>query len=526
MSNICNSATGRAWGPGVAGRIGRRALTAAVALLLAGAATSPVLAQAAGAQQGTTLTWSHPQEPPNWNYWATGASALTMPTFHNVLEPLVEQMGDGSVEPLLATEWTVSDDGLTYTFTLREAKFHDGSDLDAGDVVYSLLKNKESPQAPIRTPLASLASAEAVDARTVKLTLSKPSQRLLKELGLGAGVIVPENFHEEHDLASEMIGTGPYVFGAYRPDVDLKLSRFEDYWGEKPYFTEVTHRFIPDETAAINALLTGEIDMIASIFGEGLDRIETVTQDGKFKALIPAPMETNYIFLSTRVPALKDIRVRQAIAHAINREDYLEGAQSGYGKTTCQWVVPFTEPWNSDYCPYPYDPEKARALLAEAGQSNLTLDFPFITVAEHPVIKDIMVAHLADVGVTLDTRAMDLATWLEQVNTNGDYEISNLTSNVKAEAFVCGGRRQPNGMPNSEVCSEAFDALAAKSDTILDPAEYVAAMAEMTKAFADDAWVIPIHAKSTPTLTRADLVGHKPYRYRIEMDLRHLRWAN
>lgn len=466
----------------------------------------------AGAQsRGTTLTWSHPQEPPNWNYWATAASALSVPTFHNIQEPLVERLGDGTILPLLAESWEISDHGLTYVFRLRAGvKFHDGSELDAEDVVHSLQKNKDSPQAITSTPLASVIGIEAVDPLTVRLTLSQPSQRLLTMLGHAAGIIVPAGSHETMDLNTQMIGTGPYVFGEYRPDVHLKLVRFEDYWGEKPFFTEITHRFIADETAAINALLAGEIDMVASVFGEGLDRIGTVAQDPRFKVIVPDPYETNYIFLSTRHEPLRDIGVRQAIAHAIQREDYLEAAQGGFGKTTCLWVVPFSEPWNSDYCPYPYDPERSRALLREAGHANLTLDFPFVNVAEHPVIKDIMVAHLADVGITLNVRTLDLATWLAQVFTDGDYQISNVTAGVTAESFVCGGGWEPLGRPHSMECVAEFDELARTSDAIVDRDEYIKAMARMTAAFAESAWVIPIHAKSTPTLTRADLVGHKP----------------
>jgi len=493
---------------------------AAVATLALASVVAPAFAETK-----TDLVWSHPQEPPNWNYWQTGASALTVPTFLNVLQPLVEKLGDGTVAPLLAESWEISDDGLEYTFHLREAKFHDGTDLDAGDVVYSLKKNQESPQAKTNTPLRPVVTIEAVDDRTVKLVLSQPSQRLLGELGLMSGIVVPDGAHEALDLNSEMIGTGPYVFGEYRPDVHLILDRFEDYWGDKPFFEKVTHRFIPDETAAINALLAGELDMVVSVFGEGLDRLSAFDSDDRFKVIVPDPFETNYMFLSTNVESLRDIRVRQAIAHGIRRDDYLYGAQSGYGKTTCQWVVPFSEPWNNDYCPYPYDPEKSRELLKEAGQEGLELDFPFITVAEHPVIKDIVVAQLAEVGITLNARALDLATWLEQVNRNGDYEFSNLTSNVTAESFVCGGGRQPLGRPDTVECDTEFDDLVARSDSVLDADEYIETMAAMTARFAESAWVIPIHAKSTPTLTRADLVGHKPYRFRIEMDLRNLRWA-
>lgn len=477
------------------------------------------------AQDKTTVTWSHPQEPPNWDFLNTAATALTAPVLNNVLETLVERLGDGTVVPLLAESWEVSDDGLEYVFKIREAKFHDGSDLDAGDVVYSLTKNKDSRLAITKGPLAPVESIEAIDDRTVKLTLSVPSQRLLGELGITSGIIVPENFHEEHDATSEMISTGPYVFGEYRPDVHLTMDRFEDYWGEKPYFEHIVHRFIPDETAAINALLAGELDMVASIFGPGLDRVASVDQTDGFKAVIPAPDPVNWVFLSTKHPALKDIRVRQAIAHAINRDDILAAGQSGYGETICQHVVPFTEPWNNGYCPYPYDPEKSRQLLKEAGHENLTLDFPYLTIAEFPVIRDVLEVQMADVGITLKSRGLDLATWLEQVFRNGDFDFSNITGVAKAESNVCGGGRQPLGGADSESCVEEFDELVRTSDALLDRGEYLDAMARMVKALSDSAWVIPIHAKSTPTLAREELVGHKGYRYRAQMDARKLRWV-
>ena len=172
-------------------------------------------------------------------------------------EPLVEVLEDGSLAPLLATSWDISDDGLTVTFNIREAKFSDGTSLDAEDVVYSLLKNKESPLAQLSVPLRAIDSVTALDDRTVQLSLSAPSRRLLRELGKRAGVIVPKGAFETLDVAREVVGTGPYVFAEYNPGVDVKLLRNDDYWGEAPYFEKVTHRFIPNETAAINALLAG-----------------------------------------------------------------------------------------------------------------------------------------------------------------------------------------------------------------------------------------------------------------------------
>jgi len=506
-------------------RGGLRTLLLVLPLAAFGLAAAPAAAQTA-AERGTALIWSHPQEPPNWNYWQTGNSALKVPVFHNVLEPLVEKLGDGSVGPLLAESWTISDDGLEYVFVLREAKFHDGTTLDAADVVYSLLKNKESPQAPMKTPLAPVASVEALDDRTVKLTLSVPSQRLLGELGQDSGVIVPENAYETYDLNTRAIGTGPYVFSELRPDVHVQLVRFAEYWGELPYFETITHRFISDETAAINALLAGDIHMIATVLGEGLDRIETLAQNRDYQVILPAPIEINYVMLGTQNPILQDRRVRQAIAHAIEREEVVIGGQSGFAEPICTFVVPFTEPWNTGYCPYEYDQDKARALLAEAGHPNLTLDFPHHMVAEHPAIKEVLAAQFANVGIKVNTKPLDLANFGQQVNQDGLFDLTNVTTGAKAEAFVCKGGRQPFGRANAALCDEAFDALVGASDSVLGREAYVAAMTEMVKVFADSAWVIPLHSKSSPTVARADLTGFKGYRYRLEMDARKLRWAD
>src|SRR5690606_10161628 len=149
-------------------------------------------------------------------------------------------------------------------------------DLDAADVVYSLEKNIASPSSNVANPLAGVDTVEAVDDRTVLVRLTRPSQGFLQAVSMNAGIIVPDGFHENHEPESEMIGTGPYTFGAYRPDVDLTLERFADYWGELPFFEKITWRFIPDETAALNALEAGDVDMVGAVLGEGIDRIASL----------------------------------------------------------------------------------------------------------------------------------------------------------------------------------------------------------------------------------------------------------
>ncbi|WP_323012877.1 ABC transporter substrate-binding protein [Devosia sp.] len=497
----------------------RRGLISAVALV--------ALAVPALAESKTSLVVSHPQEPPNWNYLVTSSSAIFVPNFINVVQPLVELLEDASAGPMLAESWEISEDGKQITFKLREANFHDGSTLDAGDVIYSLAKNKDSSVAAISVPLSVIEKMEAVDERTVRLSLSAPSQRLLKALGEAAGIIVPEGAYETYDPAVTMIGTGPYTFGEYVPDVHLQLNRFDGYWGEKPFFETITQRFISDETAATNALLAGEIDAVGAVLGEGLDRVESIAAQDRFDVLLPSPVEVSFVFLSTQNEALRNDKVRQAIAYGIDREALLLAGQSGYGRPMCQHIVPSAEPWNDGYCPYPYDPAKARALLAEAGYANgLTLDFPFLTVAEFPALKEVLVALMGDIGITLDTRPLDLATWLEQVWRGESYQFSNLTGGGKIDGFECGAGTEPLGKASSaDFCIPEFDTLIDTADAILGRDEYIAAMSKMARIFADAAWEIPLYAKSAPTLYRADLVGLKSYRHRFEFDFRNVKWA-
>ena len=487
-------------------------------------ATSNV--QFAIAQSSESLVTSHPQDPQSWDYWSVSATAISAVTFINVRQPLLEVLADGSLAPLLAESWDISEDGLTVTFNIREAKFSDGTALDSNDVVYSLLKNKESPLGSIAVPLSVVNNVTAVDNHTVQLHLSKPSQRLMTELGKRSGIIVPEGAFEDLNVANEVVGTGPYIFSEYNPGVDVKLVRNENYWGEAPYFKNVTHRFIPDETAAINALLAGDIDVIGAILGEGLERVDLIDARDGFEAYVPPPFEISYIFLDTTNKDLQIDSVRQAIAYGIERETLLIVGQNGLGAPICQYVIPFNSPWNNEYCPYSYNPAKAKELLNAAGVEDLTLYFPFLMVGEFPALKEVLVSQMAQIGVTLDTRPLDLSTWFEQVlGDQGEYDFASLTDAVTIEAFQSGRGRAPFGKPTTAVTSETFDNLVTISDEIVDRDEYIAAMTEMAKVFTDDAWVIPLYAKSTPILARTGLEGIKPYRNIMEFDLRRIRSA-
>lgn len=478
--------------------------------------------------RGTTLTYSYPQEPPNWNYWETGLSAVTAPLLINVWETLVRLEADGTPVPLLAESWDISADGKTVTFAIRRGvKFHDGSDLSAADVVYSLQTNSQSAVSNTSGAFSTVESIEATDDFTVKVSLTAPSQRFMTRMAWRSGIIVPENFFEDNDAAVDVVGTGPYRFGEYRRDEDLTLSRFADYWGEQPYFETVVQRFIPDETAAINALLAGELDMVASVIGEGIDRVASIgAQDGFTFQLIPGN-EVSYWALNTNVEAFQDIRVRQAIQHAHDRQSHVDAATAGTALVSCSMAVPAGMAWDTDDCIYPYDPAKARELLEAAGATDLVLDFPFANVAWHTIMAQLFQAEMAEVGITIDLRTQDLATWLDQTNTQGQYEVFQITAGATLDAYRCGSNREPFGKATAAFCDEEMDAKIDAVDSIRDYSDYVAAQRELHDYVAQQGWIFATKKPQTPVLLRSDLTGSNNHRLpEIHIDVSRMRWAD
>ena len=485
-----------------------RSFAVAIVLLVLGAVT--VFAG------GRTVTWSYTQEPPNWDYRTTGLTAVTAPLLLNVWETLIQLEADGTSVGLLAKSWDESSDGLKVTFNLRQGvKFHDGSDFTAADVVYSMNSNKKASVDRTKTPYLNVTDAKAIDDYTVQVTLAKPDIRFIYNMSDRAGIMVPEGFFEANDEATTVIGTGPYVFAEYRIDQDLTMTRFEDYWGDKPYFKKAVHRFIPDETAAINALLGGDLDFVASVIAEGMDRVFTVSKNNDNIELMLIPgTEVSYWLLDTNVEAFQDIRVRQAIQHGHNRQAHIDAATAGTATSSASMAVPSGVAWDSNYTPYPYNPAKAVQLLEEAGYGpgELVLDFPFANVAWHTVMAQVFQAEMAEVGITIKLRSLDLATWLDQVNTQGQYEIFQITSGAPLTNYGCGRNRQQFGRGNQAFCDEKMDELIANVEAQSDWGAYVAAQHELHDYVAHQGWIFATKKPNVPVLYNSKLVGIKEHR--------------
>ncbi|HZY67352.1 MAG TPA: ABC transporter substrate-binding protein [Devosia sp.] len=409
-----------------------RTVAAAFALFLS-------LAAAADAQSRTDLRVGLVLEPPALDPTAGAAAAIDEVVYQNVFEGLTRIDSTGAVQPALASAWTVSEDGLTYTFDLVEgATFHDGTTFDAADVVFTFERITAADSVNAQKALyAGITAVSAVDPGTVEITLAQPDGLFLFNIGRGDAVIVAPESADNN--ANAPVGTGPFRFVSWQKGADLVLEQYPDYWGTKPALTRVTYVFINDPAARVNALLAGSID---GINNTDASTLAVFSADPRLKVVVGSTEgETLLVQNNAREP-FSDLRVRQAIAHALDRGEIIQGASSGYGTP----IGSHFPPHNPDYVDltgtYPLDLDKARALLAEAGYAegfNATLKVPPVPYAT--VGGQIIASQLARVGIQLQQVNLDWNQWISDVFTNKDYDLT-IVSHV--EPFDIGMYADPN----------------------------------------------------------------------------------
>jgi peptide/nickel transport system substrate-binding protein len=378
-------------------------------------------------------------EPPALDPTAGAASAIDEVVYQNVFEGLTRIDETGAVRPALATSWEVSADGLTYSFHLvAGATFHDGTTFDADDVVFTYGRIAAADSVNAQKALyAGIASVTAIDARAVEVKLNAPDGLFLFNIGRGDAVIVaPESATAN---AAAPIGTGPFRFVAWQRGANLTLEQYAGYWGTKPALTKVTYVFINDPAARVNALLAGSIDGINNTDSSTLS---VFANDPRYKVVVGSTEGETLLVQNNAKAPFSDLRVRQAIAHALDRGEIIAGASSGYGAP----IGSHFPPHNADYVDltgtYPYDLDAARRLLAEAGYPDgftATLKLPPVPYAT--IGGQIVASQLARVGIRLTQVNLDWNQWLADVFTNKDYDLT-IISHV--EPFDIGIYADPN----------------------------------------------------------------------------------
>ncbi|MFP4569481.1 ABC transporter substrate-binding protein [Rhodosalinus sp.] len=391
-------------------------LFAASALALA-AGLAPAWAQR------TDITVAMQLEPPHLDPTGGAAGAIDSVLYANVFEGLTRFTESGEVVPGLAESWEISEDGLTYTFALREGvTFHDGTTMDAEDVKFTLDRARAEDSTNAQKQLfAAIESVEVVDPQTLRVTLSQQDGMFLFNMAWGDAVIVaPDSVGE---IKSKPVGTGPFRFVSWTQGDSIELARHDDYWGEAPALEEATFKFISDPTAAFAAMMAEDIDaFMAFPAPENLPQFEA---DPRFQVLIGSTEGETVLSTNNAQPPLDDRRVRKAIAHAIDRQSIIDGAMFGYGTPIGSHFAPHHPAYVDLTDNSAHDPELARQLLADAGYPDgfaTTLKLPPPSYARRG--GEIVAAQLREVGIETEITNLEWAQWLEEVFTNKNYGLS------------------------------------------------------------------------------------------------------
>ncbi|UWQ45419.1 ABC transporter substrate-binding protein [Leisingera aquaemixtae] len=378
------------------------------------AAGSALALAAGGAWAKDSVTIAMQLEPPHLDPTSAAAQAIDSVVYTNIFEGLTRFMGDGSVVPGLAESWEISEDGTVYTFKLRQGvTFHDGSAMDAEDVKFSLDRARAEDSTNAQKALFDgIASVEAVDPQTVRITLEAPNGSLLFNLAWGDAVIVaPESIG---DIKTKPVGTGAYTFQEWVQGDRITLARNPDYWGDQPALASATFKFISDPTAAFAAMMAEDIDAFDNFPApENLPQFEA---DPRFQVLVGSTEGETILSINNKQPPFDDIRVRQAVAHAIDRQAIIDGAMFGYGTPIGTHFAPHNPAYKNLTGQSAHDPEKAKALLAEAGFPEgfeTTLHLPPPSYARRG--GEIIAAQLAAVGIKAEIINVEWAQWLESV---------------------------------------------------------------------------------------------------------------
>ncbi len=418
-----------------------------------------------------------------------------------IYESLYKREMDGSgYYPLLAKDFPAcSEDGLTCTITLNEGiKFHDGKELTADDVKYTLESIKDPEYGSARASIAaSIETVTVVDPYTVELKLKYPDGVLLAKLAHTNSAIISEQADTAQDLMANPVGTGPYKFVSYTSGSEVVLTRNEDYWGELSNIKDIVVTIVTEPATAIARLETGEADFVATIPVDQIGRVEAmsnVTLYTKEGAGI------TYLGMRTTVSSNEityDKSVRQAIAYAIDREAWVESLE-GYAVFSRSLVGPrvlgYTE--EAENFGYPFDPEKAKELVAACGCGDEEIVFLTQNNPTLVALAEMIQSNLKDVGFTnVVIDAQEFATYLTEATKDDRYAIGIFTwANVTGDGSEL---LEPNftsaGANRIKYANPEFEALVLQSKTTIDLDARIQALEAANEMILEDAAVVPLY---------------------------------
>lgn len=443
------------------------------------AAASLPLAVAAQAKKDT-LVLAMTLEPPGLDPTAGAASAIAEIVQYNIFETLTKINSDGSVSPLLAESWEVSPDLKTYTFKLRRGvKFQNGEPFNAQAVKFSFERagGEKSTNKDKRT-FAGMESVVAIDEHTVVILNKGLDPDFLFLMGQATAIIVEPKSVDTN--ATKPVGTGPYQLSAWAKGSSITLGKWDNYRHANTIkLKKVTFRFISDPAAQVAALLAGDVDAFPRVTPRSVAQFKV---NPKFQVVVSGSRAKTILAINNKKKPLDDVRVRRAIAAAIDRRAVIDGAGDGYGAPIGSHYVPGAFGYVDTTGINPFNIEKAKTLLSEAGVKTpleLTLKLPPPPYARQG--GEVIAAQLAKIGIVAKIENVEWAQWLSGTYTNKNYDLT-IISHV--EPFDLGNFAKPGYYWGYE--SPAFNALFDKVQNSPRPADRAKLLAEAQRMIAND----------------------------------------
>ncbi len=388
--------------------------------------------------------------------------AGTQEILYNIYEGLYKPDSEGNLVPAVASDYTMSEDGLVYTFTLRDGiKFHNGNPVTVEDVKYSIetcagLNGGE----PVISAFSNIESVEAPDDKTVVITLKESSSPFMAILSTVEAAIVPA---DAPDLQTDPVGTGPYRFVSRSLQENVVLERFDDYWGEPAHIKDITLKVLADSDSIVMNLEGGAVDLVARV-----STAQAAELGDDFEVL------EGTMYLNNAVAPFDNEKVRQALCYAVNKQEILDFVSEGKGTPVGSSMFPafgkyYVEELNDIYTT---DIDKAKALLADAGYADgfsFTMKVPS-NYQQHVDTAQVVAEQLKQINVTANIELIEWETWLSDVYQGRDFEAtlvgvdaSTLTAGAMLSRFRSDAHNNFINFNNEEYDAAYEEALAAEA---------------------------------------------------------------
>ncbi len=436
-------------------------------------------------------------------------AAGTREVLFNVYEGLVKPDKDGTFIPAVASSFEQSEDGLRYTFALREnVKFHNGETVTADDVIKSFETCAATTvDSALAAALSAVTNVEATDDKTVVLTLSEPNGDMLSYVS--SVFITPAEYTE---LSQKPMGTGPFQFVSRSVQTDVVLEKFPDYWGTPAYLDKVTFRIYEDATAMSSALSSGALDMAIH---RTLDQVKTIGPEFKY---VEGTMNlVQALYLNNAVEPFNKEEVRQALCYAVNVQEMLDLTADGHGTPIGTSMYPaFSKYFDASLADaYPHDTEKAKTLLADAGYPNgfdMSITVPN-NYTPHIITAEVLVEQLAQVGIRAKINLVEWSSWLSDVYNGRNFEstvigfdATSLTAGALLNRWVSDDGKNMISYQNPD-----YDRLIAQASAAIDEQERTALYKEAAKLLSDTAANVYLQDLADFVVMKKNLDGYQFY---------------